>query len=200
MIRIAVGAEAEEDRGAWGETFRWEGVPGEKKRVSCYTNGSEAELFLNGRSLGRRTLTPENGGRAVWIADYEEGTLEARTAGASDSLSTPGRAVRLRIRTDRSVLTADGMQSVQMEAELLDEKVRPAGDEVIRCQVLGGLTLLGLENGRPDDLTAYSEPFRLSREGTLTAYFRAGQIPGTAYVHFATDSGLHASRKISLVK
>ena len=200
MIRIAVGAEAEEDRGAWGETFRWEGVPGEKKRVSCYTNGSEAELFLNGRSLGRRTLTPENGGRAVWIADYEEGTLEARTAGASDSLSTPGRAVRLRIRTDRSALTADGMQTVQMEAELLDEKDRPAGDEVIRCQVLGGLTLLGLENGRPDDLTAYSEPFRLSREGTLTAYFRAGQIPGTAYVHFATDSGLHASRKISLVK
>ena len=38
MIRIAVGSGETEDHGAWGETFRWEGIPGEKKRVSCYTN------------------------------------------------------------------------------------------------------------------------------------------------------------------
>ena len=46
VIRIAVGpGEEEHDSGAWGECFRWQGVPGEKKRVSCYTNGGAAELF-----------------------------------------------------------------------------------------------------------------------------------------------------------
>ena len=71
MIRIAVSSAEEEDCGAWGEGFRWEGQPGEKKRVSCYTNGPEAELFLNGRSLGKQAVTREGGQRAVWTAAQE---------------------------------------------------------------------------------------------------------------------------------
>ena len=198
FIRIAVSSGDTEDRGAWGESFRWEGVPGEQKRVSCYTNQEEAELFLNGKSLGRKKLSGQNNVRTVWTVSYEEGVLEARTTGAADTLSTPGTAVSLRIHTDRASLPADGMQVIQLEAELLDSRNRPAKDEVIRCQIVGDLTLLGLESGCPDDLTAYSEPFRMTREGSLTAYFRAGSVPGAAYIHFRTDSGLHAVRKIRL--
>ena len=199
MIRIAVSSGKAEDSGAWGETFRWEGVQGEAKRIACYTNQKEAELFLNGRSLGKKTLAREDGGRAVWITEYESGELEARTAGAADLLATPGAAAGIHIRADRRSLPADGMQVVQLEAELLDRLGRPARDEVIHCQVLGDLTLLSLENGRPDDLTAYSEAFRLTREGSLTAYLRAGTIPGAASVHLWTEGGLQAAQKIRLV-
>lgn len=198
MIRIAVSSAEEKDHGAWGETFRWEGVPGEMKRVSCYTNGGPVELFLNGKSLGRRELSAEDGVRAVWTVPYESGELEARTEEATDRLSTPGSAVSLRISADRTTLAADGMQVLQLEAELTDEAGQPAKDEVIHCQVLGDIVLLGLENGRPDDLTPYSESFRLTREGTLTAYFRAGTKPGIASVHLWTDSGLSTSLKIRL--
>ena len=198
VIRIAVSSADEPDHGAWTETFRWEGFPGENKRVACYTNSDSAELFLNGKSLGHMTLTPADGGRAVWIVPYEDGNLEARISGAEDSLSTPGTAVCLLVRTDRTFLPADGAQVLQLEAELTDAQGRPAKDETIHCQVLGSLTLLGLENGRPDDLTPYSESFRLTREGTLTAYLRAGTVPGTAMVHFRTDNGLHAVRRIRL--
>lgn len=135
----------------------------------------------------------------VWLVEYEAGELTARAPGAADTLSTPEEAVQLRIRADRTALRADGLQVLQLEAALLDAADRPARDEVIRCQILGDLALMGLENGRPDDLTAYSEPFRLTREGTLTAYFRAGRAAGTASIHFRTDSGLHAVQKIRLV-
>ena len=199
MIRIAVSSAEEKDHGAWGECFRWDGAPGEMKRVSCYTNGKTAELFLNGKSLGRRELTAEDGARAVWAVPYEDGELEARTEGAGDRLSTPGTAVNLRLSAERTALAADGMQVLQLEAELTDGAGQPAKDEVIHCQVLGDIVLLGLENGLPDDLTPYSEAYRLTREGTLTAYFRAGTKPGTASVHLWTDSGLSASRKIRLV-
>ena len=199
MIRIAVGSAETEDKGAWGEEFRWEGSPGEKKRISCYTNQKGAELFLNGKSLGRQTLTRESGGRAVWTADYEPGELKAVTTGAEDTLATPGSAATIIIRKERKALAADGMQVLKLEAVLLDEKWKPAEDETIHCQVLGDITLLGLENGQPDDLTAYSEHFRKTREGTLTAYIRAGTTPGTASVHFRTDSGLEAVQKIRLV-
>ena len=190
VIRIAVGpGEEEHDSGAWGECFRWQGVPGEKKRVSCYTNGGAAELFLNGKSLGKKTLKETDGGRAVWVIPYEEGILEARTEGASDLLATPGKACSLKWIRNAS---QPGEDVIQLEAVLLDKDGRPAQDEVIRCQVLGDVEILGMENGLPDDLTPYSEHFRTTGEGTLTVYLRKGKSEGKALVYARTDSGLEA--------
>ena len=198
MIRIAVADAETEDRGAWGESFRWEGTPGTKKRISCYTNAGEAELFLNGRSLGKQAVTRENGRRAVWTADYEDGVLEARTAGAEDLLATPGTAEKIRITSAAKGLAADGTDTVQLAVELLDENGRPAKDETVFCQGQGDCTLLGLENGRPDDLTAYTESFRMTREGTLAAYLRAGESKGEGILHVRTASGLRADWKFRL--
>ena len=190
VIRIAVGpGEEEHDSGAWGECFRWQGVPGEKKRVSCYTNGGAAELFLNGKSLGKKTLKETDGGRAIWVIPYEEGILEARTEGASDLLATPGKACSLKWIRNAS---QPGEDVIQLEAVLLDKDGRPAQDEVIRCQALGDVEILGMENGLPDDLTPYSEHFRTTGEGTLTVYLRKGKSEGKALVYARTDSGLEA--------
>ena len=195
MVRIAVSSAEADDRGAWGETFRWEGVPGEKKRIACYTNAPEAELFLNGKSLGRQPVTRASGQRAVWTAEYEDGILEARTAAAGDLLATPGKAEKIRITSERQRMAADGTDTVQVTIELLDGNGRPAADETVTCQVLGSCTLLGLENGRPDDLTPYPEHYRMTREGTLTAYLRAGETRGEGTVHVRTASGLRADWK-----
>ena len=194
MIRIAVGpGEEEHDSGAWGECFRWQGLPGVKKRVSCYTNGKTAELFLNGKSLGKKELTEEDGGRAVWQVPYEDGVLEARTEGAEDKLSTPGKACTLRwIRHE----SRPGEDVIQLEAVLLDKDGQPAQDEVIRVQVLGDVKILGMENGIPDDLTPYTEHFRTTGEGTLTVYLRKGKGEGKALVYARTDGGLEAEYRM----
>ena len=196
VIRIAVGS-AEKDDGAWGECFRWEGTPGEKKRVACYTNGQEAELFLNGRSLGRKK---PDGVRAVWTVEYEDGILEARTEGAEDRLATPGKAVRLELVKDCESLQADGTDVMQMEAVLLDAQGNPAADETLHCQILGDLALLGLENGTPDDLTPYREAYRATREGSLTVYLRAGCTGGNATVRIWSESGIAAETEVKMRK
>ena len=199
VARLAVSAGGE-DHGAWGETFRWEGVPGQEMRVSCYTNRPWAELFLNGRSLGRKELAREDGCRAVWSVPYEDGALAVRTDGAEDSLHTPGPAASLSVLAPKKSLKADGQSVLQLEIALLDAKGHPARDEAVRCQLLGDLCLLGLENGRPDDLTPYGESERTTREGTLTAYLRADEIPGNALVHLWTASGLQADLRLKLTK
>ena len=195
MARLTVSGAETEDRGAWGESFRWQGTPGEQKRVSCYTNQPEAELFLNGRSLGRQPATRENGYRVVWTVGYEDGVLEVRAGEMSDRLATPGNAVSMEIRTDRTALRRDGQDVLQAEILLKDQEENPAKDEIIHCQVLGDLTLLGLENGQPDDLTPYPSPYRRTREGSLTAYARAGILPGKIQLHCWTESGLKADWK-----
>ena len=195
VIRIAVGpGEEEHDSGAWGECFRWQGLRGEKKRVSCYTNGNSAELFLNGKSLGKKELTEVDGGRATWQVAYEDGVLEARTEGAEDKLATPGKACTLQwIRNE----SQPGEDVIQLEAVLLDKDGEPAQDEAVRVQVLGDVKILGMENGLPDDLTPYTEHFRTTNEGTLTVYLRKGKSAGEALVYAGTDGGLTAEMTLN---
>ena len=56
----------------------------------------------------------------------------------------------------------------------------------------GDVRLSGIENGRPDDLTPYAEPFRATWEGRAITYLRAGSLPGTASLRVWTRSGLDA--------
>ena len=196
-VRLAVGT-GEDKRGAWGQGFRWQGTPGETVRVICYTNQTEAELFLNGVSLGVKTLAPEDDCHAVWEVPYTEGTLKVRAGAAEDTLSTPGMAVKLEIAADRMELPADGLSVLQAEVLLADAQGNPALDEEIHVQLLGDLKLLGIENGLPDDLTPYTETYRRTKEGRLIVYIRAGSVSGAGLLHLWTASGLTADLSVSV--
>ncbi|MBQ6680071.1 MAG: DUF4982 domain-containing protein [Lachnospiraceae bacterium] len=68
-------------------------------KVYAYTNCSEAELFLNGESLGKRTLSPVD--HAEWDVVYAPGVLEAvaykdGVEVARDRQETTGEAVALK--------------------------------------------------------------------------------------------------------
>ncbi|MBO4367911.1 MAG: DUF4982 domain-containing protein, partial [Clostridia bacterium] len=199
-VRIAVGDGGAEDRGTWNETFLWEGKNSEKKRVSVYTNEPEAELFLNNCPLGKKTLRDEDGCRLVWEVPYAEGELRCVTPHASDSLCTPGKAEKLRLTPDRTQCPAEGTQAVTLEIHLEDGQGRAARDEAVSIQVSGDLKLLGIENGRPDDLTPYPENCRQTLCGRAIAYVRAGTCPGKAAVYARTESGLTAEITLDLIK
>jgi len=194
--RLAVGEG--EDHGAWGESFRWQGTPGGIKRVSCYTNQPWAELYLNGKSQGRKELREEDGCRAVWEIPFEAGELTVRAGEAEDRLATPGMAKKLCVTADRTKLPANGREVLQAVAELLDGQGNPALDEEIHVQLTGDLQLLGIENGIPDDLTPYSESFRRTSEGKLILFVRAGTMPGRGRIHLWTRSGLTAEAAVIL--
>lgn len=199
FLRIAVGDGNAERHGVWNEHFRWEGETGEKKIVSCYTNAKEAELFLNGVSLGKKQLTDADGCRASWEVAYEPGTLRAVAGGAEDTLSTVRPAAAIRLTADSLSLPADGQRAVQVEILLLDENGQPARDEILLCQPVGDIALLGIENGRPDDLTPYAENRRATLDGRAIAYLRAGTCPGKAALHVLAASGLRAECEIGLI-
>jgi hypothetical protein len=191
-------APAGEDRGAWGESFRWQARPGERMRVSCYTNQARAELWLNGKPMGERTIGPEDGCRAVWEIPYEDGEIRVRAGETEDRLVTPGPGERILIQAESTELRADGAEILQAEVLLTDGQGNPALDEEIRVQTLGDLTLLGMENGIPDALTPYSESFRRTKEGRLIVYFRAGTAPGRALIALRAASGSEASLAVRL--
>ncbi|MGI6200736.1 MAG: sugar-binding domain-containing protein [Christensenellales bacterium] len=188
FARIAVGR----GKGPWDERFAWDGAPGEALCVSVYTNQPEAELFLDGASLGKRAVGPER--RATWEAPYAPGSLRAVVPGAEDTLTSAGPAASIALTPDSAALPADGQSVWQVEITLLDEEGRVAAssDDWVAVQLVGDGRLLGLENGLPDDLTPYAEPCRRVSQGRLIAYVRAGARPGPIALHAATRAGLRA--------
>ena len=198
IAKLAAGTGEAERHGVWNEHFRWAGAPGEMTTVSCYTNQPEAELFLNGRSLGKKALGPNDGCRATWQVPYEDGELRVVAGAASDSLFTTQKAAAIALALDRAEARADGMDVVQLEIALIDAQDRPAEDEIIHVQLVGGMELLGIENGRPDDLTPYAESHRATLDGRAIAYLRAGTLAGEAKAFVWTESGLCAEAVIRL--
>jgi len=103
-------------------------------RVCAYTNGDEAELFLNGNSLGKKTVEAR---RAEWQVEYVPGSLEVvvtrgdevirdavKTAGIPANIviedvtpcSSNRRILNVKVTDKDGVLVPDFSETVSFEA------------------------------------------------------------------------------------
>jgi hypothetical protein len=168
---------------AGGPHWNWQA--GEKVEVLCFTNCEEAELFINGKSAGIRSLQDSPQQYLAWEVDYQEGTVcviaktqkgESRTC----ELKTVSEPVKIAMRTDAAELAADGQDIAHVEIRIADAAGQPVygADSLIRLSVEGPGEILGLENGDPADLEPYSSRQRKIFRGKLLAYIRAGTEAG----------------------
>ena len=198
FVKIAVGRADDKWDFPDTERFRWDDEPGALMRVSCYAPAGEVELFLNGASLGKKPVDEANGYRARWEVPYEPGVLRAVTDGAEDMLATAGAPASIELRGDTQCLAADAQSIAQVEVRLLDGEGRLAAghDEVIYYQIAGDAGIIGIENGKPDDLTPYAERHRVTLDGRALVYVRAGRLPGPITLRAYTRGGLRAECRI----
>jgi beta-galactosidase len=132
----------------------WNGhKTGDKVNVWCNSNADEVELFLNGKSLGKKTM-PRNS-HLEWDVIYEPGKLEAvglkngktiRTA--VETTSAPYQIV---LTPDRQAIKADGNDVSVINVSVLDKQGREIPDamNLIQFQLKGNATILGVGNGDP---------------------------------------------------
>ena len=132
---------------------------GSKQRVYVFTNAPQAELFLNGKSLGTKANDGQGNNQHVitWDVDYQPGTLLAIACDASGKevarheMQTAGKAVKLQIEPEPrlSDWKADGMDIQYLNVFAVDSKGRivPDYDCELSVSVEGAATLLALDNG-----------------------------------------------------
>ena len=77
-----------------------------------YNNADEVELFLNGKSLGKRSKQGEEL-HVVWKVNYEPGTLKAisRKSGQEilvKTIKTAGKPAQIQLVADRGYAKRDG--------------------------------------------------------------------------------------------
>jgi beta-galactosidase len=180
--------------------WNWPERVGQVTPVHLYTSGNEAELFLNGKSLGRKKPGPF-GYRLRWDdVVYEPGALEAVTyrdgkEWARDRVKTTGPPAQLLLSVDRPSIRADGLDLAFVTVAVTDE----AGDTVPRSgnlvdfEISGPGEIVAVGNGN----AASHEPFqarkRRAYNGLCQAIVkaRAGQTGPIALR--ASSSGLKSA-------
>ncbi len=180
FVKIAVSKGTKEQTHVWSDSFVYHAEKGETVSVSCYTNQPSAELFLNGNSLGKQDV---NDFRATWEFPFEEGVLTAVSGDASDALSSPKKAEKIVLQADRT----DEIIQVKVSLTDADGNISGADDKCIYYQLIGDGEILGIENGKPDDLTCYAEKYRFTYNGRAIVYIRAS---GTLTLHAFTKDGI----------
>ena len=174
--------------------WNFRGMEGLPVEVWAYTNCEEAELFLNGESLGRRTV--ERYGHAAWQVPYTPGKLEAvgfrqgRPA-ARDIRETTGGAVRLGLRLENGPICANGRDAALITCFCTDSEGRevPDAEPLVHFDAderFGRVIGTGSADNDPVPVTC---PDRRMHAGRISAAVLAGETPGPLRV-YARAEGL----------
>lgn len=152
--------------------------------VFVYTSGDEAELFLNGKSLGRKKKQQLEY-RLKWNeVVYRPGELKVIVykngkQWATDVVKTTGIETKLTLSSDKKVIQADGTDLVFITISVADSKNRvvPTANKEIRCRLEGDGEIVATDNGDPTCLLTFSSPVRPAFNGLMLAIVKAK--PGT---------------------
>lgn len=135
--------------------WNWEGREGKVIKIMSHTNCDEAELFLNGFSLGRKA-TPLFI-QAVWHVPYEPGELKMKgykggSLAAEAVVSTAQKPYRLVLQPDRSRIRGDGADAVPINVLTEDSKgvLHPTADHKVYFCIAGDGRIIGTGNGDPN--------------------------------------------------
>ena len=165
----------------WAQRF------GEPVSVWVHTNLEEVELFLNGRSQGRRKVQPLT--HLEWQVNYEPGVIEARgmkggTVVMTSRRETTGAPAAIRLSCDRDEIAADGADIAIVRVEVLDNAGRPVptANDLIKFTVSGEGTLLGVGNGDPNCQESDKQPMRSLFNGLAQLIVQASRKPGALVI------------------
>ena len=158
---------------------------GQQVKVMVYTNADSVELFLNGSSLGSKTMDAATG-HLQWSVPFASGKLEAKASKggavvASDVLQTAGAAAALTLHVDRAAIAADGRDLAFVEVDVVDAQgvIVPQASNGIDFALSGPGTLAGVDNGNSISHEAYKGTSRSAFSGKALAIIQSTTTPGT---------------------
>ena len=145
--------------------WNWEERIGEITPVHIYTSGDAVELFLNGKSLGRREKS-HSYDRLTWDdVRYEPGSLKAVAykngqKWAEELVETTGKPAALQVTAEKTELKSDGTDLSFIRVAVVDSQGRvvPRSKNHLKFSVTGPAEIIATDNGDATSLL----PFQLS--------------------------------------
>ena len=194
--------------------WTWPDRKGKVTPIFVYTSYPSAELFINGKSQGKRTkelgvtlegsdsraaqqsLERQKRYRLMWMdTKYEPGTVkvvaydEQGNVAETKEIRTAGKPHHIELKADRTHLTADGKDLAYINVRIVDKNGNLCPDETreVRFRVTGAGSYRAAANGNPISL----ESFQLNKmklfSGQLTAIVQTAEEAGAIIFEAQAD-------------
>ena len=176
--------------------WNFKGLEGEMIRVIAYTNTSMLELFVNGKSFGKKSI--ERFGHGEWNVPYEPGRIEVIAYDgdkivARDERVTSGPAKSLKLTLDSKNIEANGEDIAIISCYTVDAE----GNEVYDSDALVRFSAneYGTVYSTGSDITDHSSIFlseRKMRAGRISVAVKLSDRKGMLKV-YAHSNGLESA-------
>jgi beta-galactosidase len=159
--------------------WTWPERVGKVTPVHVFTSGDEAELFLNGKSLGRKKKGPYEY-RLRWDdVIYQPGTLKVVAykngkVWATDEFKTAGKPAKLKLKPDRSKIFAGGKDLSFVTVTITDKHgvTAPCADNRIHFEIKGPGEIVATDNGDPTSFESFQSQDRKAFNGLCLVIIR----------------------------
>ncbi|MBQ6105846.1 MAG: DUF4982 domain-containing protein, partial [Lachnospiraceae bacterium] len=185
----------------WGfpyvlRNWNYEGLEGHPTELVVFSKADEAEVFVNGKSIGRKPVSKERPfpysvrfettfqpGEVIAVS-YQNGKEVSRA-----TLVTTGSAQRIRLVPEKSVMAADGHDLIYVNIEITDRdgRVVPDAAVALRANVSGAGWLAGFGSANPITEEDYTDSETVSYRGRALLIMRAGYESGTCSVEICAN-------------
>jgi beta-galactosidase len=179
--------------------WTWPERVGEITPIHAYTSGDEAELFLNGQSLGRKKLA-KGEYRLRWDdVKYTPGEvrLVAYKTGAkwAEAIQrTAGPVARIKLMPDRREISADGqdLSFITVRMEDADGVLVPRAANRVAFSVTGPGEIIATDNGDPTSFESFQSKERAAFNGLVLVVIRSKPGASGSMTLQARSEGLAA--------
>ncbi|TWT84055.1 Evolved beta-galactosidase subunit alpha [Planctomycetes bacterium CA13] len=181
--------------------WNWPERIGKVTPVHVYTSGDEAELFLNGRSLGRKKKGDLEY-RLRWDdVVYQPGELKVvaykdAARWAEDTMKTTGAPAKIDLRADRSLIDSDGRDLSFITVQISDAQglLVPRSNNEVQFELEGPGEILAVGSGDPTSHESFQASKRKAFNGLCLVIVRSRAGESGEIRLSATSDGLGKAR------
>ena len=167
-------------------SWNWKGYENKPLTVNVYSSCQQVELFLNGKSLGKKETNRSTKFIAAWDVPYQPGKLIAIGYNGDKKvntavLSTAAAPVSIKLFSDRTSLNANNNQDLgYITVELVDKNgnLNPDAENLVHFKITGPATMVGVGNADPTSLEGGQPPERKAWHGKCLVIIKATGVAG----------------------
>ncbi len=181
--------------------WNWHGQEGKPIHVWVNSNADNVELFLNGKSVGKKVM--KRNSHLEWKVPYQPGIIRAiaykNGRKISGQVETTGDPYKIVLFSDRKSFKSNELDVSVINVSVVDKENRevPDAGNLIRYTVKGDATILGVGNGDPGSHEPDKCPdFRWQRKlfnGKCQVIIKSGKTPGVVEIEAESDGLINGS-------
>ncbi|WP_139956916.1 beta-galactosidase GalB [Flavicella sediminum] len=203
--------------------WNWKGMEGKTIPVYCYTNCDSAELFVNGKSMGKKVKgkdltelivkfmryegeTFQSKYRLSWDVPYAAGNIKVvgyknGKAVQEEQIFTAEKPAKVTLSVDRKEIQADGSDLAYVTVRIEDKNgnLCPNAENLVNFSVRGEGNLEAVDNGNQISLESFQANHRKAFSGMCLAILKSSKKGGKIKLT-AKSKGLKSASVVVLTK